>query len=80
MSIAKNIVNMIKCRAGEHTLFRSFGLGGIVDDTARITRNMLQTEVNRWFPSAIVESCDVAKATHEGYFEYKVNIRGGENG
>ena len=79
-NIAHNIVNMIQCRQGEHPLFRSFGMGAIVDSPNRMTRNNIQVEVNRWYPSTIVENVSVDKAGSDGIFEYSVSVRGGENG
>lgn len=79
-NMAQNIVNMIKTRQGEHCLFRSFGLGGIVDSPNTITRNSLQVEVNRWYPSTVVENVTVDKASSDGNFEYSIKIRGGQNG
>lgn len=76
MSLGKNICNMIECRAGEHCLFRSFGLGGIVDNTNRVTRNALQVEVNRWYPATIVESVKVERATISGEFVYNIKVKG----
>lgn len=72
----QNIVNMITCRAGEHCMFRSFGMGGVVDEPNRITRNALQVDVNRWYPGVVVRSVDVKKASIDGHFEYKIDVRG----
>lgn len=74
--LGKNICNMIECRAGEHCLFRSFGLGGNVDNTNGITRNALQVAVNRWFPATVVKSCICEKASQSGEFIYKVDVQG----
>lgn len=74
--LGKNICNMIECRPYEHCLFRSFGLGGVVDDPNTITRNTLQVAVNRWYPATVVKSMTVEKAEISGEFVYKVNIVG----
>ena len=76
MSLGKNICNMIECRSGEHCLFRSFGLGGHVDDPNLITRNQIQVEVNRWLPSVIVESAKAERATVSGEFVYNIKVKG----
>jgi len=78
-NIGQNVANMIQCVAGEHCLFRSFGMGSVVDSPNRITRNSLQVEVNRWFPSVVVDSVGVKEAGSDGVFSYTVNIRGGSN-
>jgi hypothetical protein len=39
----------------------------------------LQVEVNRWFPSVVVDSVGVKEAGSDGVFSYTVNIRGGSN-
>ena len=79
-NIAQNIANMIECVAGEHCLFRSFGLGGTVDSTNRITRNYIQSESNKWYPSVIIDEVTTKKASNDGSFEYYMKIRGGQNG
>lgn len=78
--LGQNILALITCRQGEHPLFRSFGMGAIVDSPNRMTRNSIQVEVNRWYPSTIVENVSVDKAGSDGIFEYSVSVRGGENG
>jgi hypothetical protein len=55
-------------------------MGAIVDSPNRMTRNSIQVEVNRWYPSTIVENVSVDKAGSDGIFEYSVSVRGGENG
>ena len=74
--LGKNICNMITCRENEHCLFRSFGLGGVVDDPNTITRNTLQVAVNRWFPATVVKSMTVEKAEISGEFVYNIQIQG----
>ena len=76
MSLGQNICNMIECRAGEHCLFRSFGLGGHVDDPNLISRSAIQVAVNRWYPSTIVKSVKVERATASGEFVYNVKVQG----
>lgn len=75
-SLGTNICNMIKCRAGEHCLFRSFGMGGMVDSPNQITRNKVQVEVNKWFPATYVQSVDMEQADISGEFVYSVKIKG----
>ena len=75
-NLGENIVNMIQCRAGEHPLFRSFGLGGVTDDPNRITRNTVQVEINRWYPGTVVRGVTVNKANANGEFEYYIDVRG----
>lgn len=75
-SLGNNIVNMLKCRQNEHCLFRSFGLGGVVDEPNTMTRNRVQVEVNRWFPATIVQSVNVEKANINGEFTYNIQIKG----
>lgn len=74
--LGKNICSMIECRAGEHCLFRSFGLGGNVDSPNTVTRNGLQVAVNKWFPATVIKSLDVERASITGEFIYKINIQG----
>lgn len=76
MGMGENICNMLECRAGEHCLFRSFGLGGTVDDPNRITRNNIQVHVNKWFPGVIVEAATIEKATASGEFVYNIKCKG----
>lgn len=71
----ENIVNLIKCRRGTHPLFRTFGIGDDVDGLNKITRGLIQVEVNRWFPSTYVESVE-STANIKGEFEYNVKVRG----
>lgn len=71
----QNIVNLIRCRRGTHPLFRAFGLGDEVDGLNKITRGLIQVEVNRWFPSTYVESVE-STANINGEFEYNVKVRG----
>lgn len=78
-NIAQNIANMVKTVKGEHVLFRSFGLDG-VDSPNRLTRSALQVEVNRWYPSVIVDNVTVNRAGSDGVFEYGINLRGSQNG
>lgn len=75
-NLGANICNMITCRENEHCLFRSFGMGGIVDDPNTITRNRVQVQVNKWFPATYVESVDVEKAEISGEFVYNVRVKG----
>ena len=42
----EHIVNLLQCRAGEHPLFRAYGLGGEVDGMP-ITRGKVQVEAAR---------------------------------
>lgn len=74
--ISVNIANMIQCRAGEHPLFRSYGLGGITDSPNRITRNTLQAEVARWYPAVYIKAVKVKNASKEGHFEYSIEVEG----
>lgn len=73
---SKNIVNLIKCRKGEHCLFRSFGMGSTTDDITGITRSFVQVEVNRWFPGDTVLSIQKNGESVKGEFVYNINIRG----
>ena len=50
MDTGKCIVNMINCRPGEHCLFRSFGLGGVVDQMGRLRKSQVTQELARWYP------------------------------
>ena len=75
-NIGQNIVNMIRCRRGNHVLFRSFGMGAEIDTPNRITKGGIQVEVNRWYPATFVESISQDKASEAGEFEYSVKIRG----
>ena len=50
----EHIAHAIECRQGEHVLFRSFGLGHIVDQNVRLTRSMVQSMVSTWYPSSVV--------------------------
>jgi hypothetical protein len=52
----------------------------MVDDPNRLTRNSLQLEINRWFPSEVVEAVTVKKASESGEFDYNIKIRGVNNG
>lgn len=72
----QNVVNMITCRAGEHCLFRSFGLGGMTDDPVRITRSSVQIEVNKWFPGTIVQEVKIDNANAKGEFQYTIKVQG----
>lgn len=72
----ENITNMIKCRKGEHCLFRSFGLGAYTDNLHRITRSTLQVEVNRWFPGNTIVSFSTQTANEKGEFLYNIDVRG----
>ena len=75
-SVANNIINMIKCRQGEHCLFRTFGLGAITDDIARVSRSLVQVEVNKWFPGNTVYEVKQSGQNSKGEFEYNIRIRG----
>ena len=72
----ENIVNMIKCRRGTHPLFRSFGMGAETDDITRITRGLIQVNINRWYPGASLETIDINKSSVSGEFEYNIKVRG----
>jgi hypothetical protein len=72
----ENIVNMIKCRRGTHPLFRTFGMGAETDDTNRITRGLIQVNINRWYPGTSLESIDINKSSVSGEFEYNIKVRG----
>lgn len=75
-NVSQNIVNLIKCRKGEHCLFRSFGMGSTTDDIPGITRSFVQVEVNRWFPGNTVLSLQKSGENAKGEFVYNINIRG----
>ena len=79
-NLGNNIKNMVSCVAGEHCLFRSFGMGGIVDSSTRLTRNSVQVEINRWYPGVVVQGVKQLKAGANGEFEFRIDVRGVENG
>lgn len=70
------IVNMIRTRQNTHPLFRSFGLGAVVDEPMPITRSSLQVEVARWYPSVRVQEVRVTGANEKGEFNYTVRVQG----
>lgn len=76
MMTGKNIVNMIKTRRGEHPLFRSFGIGAVVDEPNRVTRAQIQAECAKWYPGARVKSVRTDSADIAGNFVYTVEIEG----
>ena len=71
----EHIVNLLQCRAGEHPLFRAYGLGGEVDGMP-ITRGKVQVEAARWYPGTVVRSVVVDKVSPEGHFVYSVSVEG----
>lgn len=71
----EHIVNLLQCRAGEHPLFRSYGLGGEVDGMP-ITRGQVQVEAARWYPGTVVRSVVVDKVSPEGHYVYSVSVEG----
>lgn len=73
---AKCIKNMIVCRAGEHCLFRSYGLGGCVDSPQGIPAGILRREVSRWYPGLRVRGVVVKHADGAGNFTYGVDLEG----
>jgi hypothetical protein len=75
-NVSENIVNMIKCRRGEHCLFRSFGLGAKTDDVARLTRSIVQVEINRWFPGTNITEFKQSGQNAKGEFIYNISVRG----
>ena len=75
-NVSTNIVNMIKCRRGEHCLFRSFGLGDETDSINRFTRSKAQVEINRWFPGNTIVEFSQSGQNAKGEFVYNISVRG----
>ena len=75
-NVSTNIVNMIKCRRGEHCLFRSFGLGDETDSINRFTRSKAQVEINRWFPGNTIVEFSQYGQNAKGEFVYNISVRG----
>lgn len=75
-NVSKNIVNMIKCRRGEHCLFRTFGLGAETDNLSRLTRSKTQVEINRWFPGNTIVEFSQGGQNSKGEFVYNISVRG----
>lgn len=70
MNTGNDIVNMLKCRRGEHCLFRSFGLGAITDQVGKLRKGQIVQELAKWYP----QITDV-NITIRGD-EYIVKVRG----
>lgn len=75
-NVSKNIVNMIKCRRGEHCLFRAFGLGAETDGISRLTRSSVQVEINRWLPGNTIVEFSQSGQNSKGEFIYNISVRG----
>lgn len=65
-----NIINMIETCAGEHCLFRSFGLDGVTDRRGILTRADIQSGISKWYPRAELKSFKINK---DG--KYEVDVR-----
>ena len=74
--LGQNICNMIQCPRNTHPLFRSFGLGGRVDDPNGITRSGLEVEIRRFFPDTQLKEFKITSATESGNFEYSIRVEG----
>lgn len=70
MDTGKCIVNMINCRPGEHCLFRSFGLGGVVDQIGRLRKSQVTQELARWYPNVKLTKFEIENG------EYNVRTEG----
>jgi hypothetical protein len=70
------IVNMIKTRTGTYPLFRSFGMGHMVDGIERITRSTLQVEVAKWYPGNRVKDFTLETVNNAAEFIYHVEVEG----
>ena len=69
-----NIVNMMKCRRGEHCLFRSFGLGSEVDSVTGWGFGKVNVELAKWYPGCKIKSFNTRKAQSDGAFEYQIEV------
>lgn len=75
-NIGQNIVNMIKCREGEHVLFRSYGLGADVDSTHGWSFGRVSVAMARWYPATKLKNLSVNKANINGEFSYTIDVEG----
>lgn len=66
MDTGKCIKNMFITRRGEHPLFRSFGLDGVVDRPGTLRRADITEGIAKWYPH--VTSIDI-KRTDEGSYD-----------
>lgn len=71
----KLIRNMVLCERGEHCLFRDYGLS-VTDDIGAFSRTMIQSEISRFYPGAVVKSLSVVEADEKGHFVYNVDVEG----
>lgn len=72
--IYENIVNMLKCRRGEHPLFRSFGLGGEVDSVTGWGFGVVQVEIKKYYPDVDLKSMSVSSSPN-GEYKYTIEVR-----
>ena len=72
MNTGQSIVNMLNCRQGEHCLFRSFGLGHVVDQVGRLRKAQITQELAKWFPDVRSVSVEVRDGT------YNIRVKGEE--
>lgn len=70
MDTGKCITNMINTRAGEHCLFRSFGMGDVVDRVGKLRRADIANEIVRWYPQ--VKQIDVQQS-RDGVYHVSVS-------
>lgn len=71
MNTGKCITNMLNTRAGEHCLFRSFGVAQIIDRLGRFRRSDVMNACARWYPQ--VTSVNLKSI---GEDKYSVEVRG----
>lgn len=74
-NLGNNIVNMLKCRRGEHPLFRSYGLGSEVDTNTGWDFGRVQVELKRYYPSLQLKTFSV-EASANGEFQYILEVEG----
>lgn len=67
------IVNCLKCRRGNHPLFRNFGLN-VTDLPYKLRRGQIQEQISMFYPDVT----DVS-ITQKGENSYDVNIKAVSN-
>lgn len=71
MDTGKCITNMLNTRAGEHCLFRSFGVAHLIDRPGRFRRSDVSNACARWYPQV-----SAVNVKYIGDDRYDVEIRG----